>query len=84
MSWCCLCLGKKNYEHVCFVLKYQNFILVFFIAVEDSNFALFNFVNEQNNEIERLRDKIEEVRKRHLILLCPSAIEISLTIFYAL
>ncbi|XP_037620962.1 coiled-coil domain-containing protein 114 isoform X4 [Sebastes umbrosus] len=29
-----------------------------FIQVEDRNFALFNFVNEQNNEAEALRDQI--------------------------
>lgn len=32
-----------------------------FIQVEDSNFALFNYVNEQNNEIERIRDAIEQI-----------------------
>lgn len=32
-----------------------------FIEVEDKNFALFNYVNEQNNEIEMLSDQIQEV-----------------------
>ena len=32
-----------------------------FIEVEDKNFALFNYVNEQNNEIETLNDAIQEV-----------------------
>ena len=32
-----------------------------FIEVEDKNFALFNYVNEQNNEIETLNDSIQEV-----------------------
>lgn len=32
-----------------------------FIEVEDRNFALFNFVNEQNNEIEKLNDEIKDV-----------------------
>ena len=32
-----------------------------FIEVEDKNFALFNYVNEQNNEIEALHDAIQEV-----------------------
>lgn len=32
-----------------------------FIETEDKNFALFNFVNEQNNEIETLHEQIEEV-----------------------
>ena len=32
-----------------------------FISVEDTNFALFNYVNEQNNEIEKLNDEIQGV-----------------------
>ncbi|XP_063410903.1 outer dynein arm-docking complex subunit 1-like [Mytilus trossulus] len=32
-----------------------------FIEVEDRNFALFNFVNEQNNEIEKLNDEIKDI-----------------------
>ena len=32
-----------------------------FIMVEDTNFALFNYVNEQNNEIEKLNDEIQGV-----------------------
>nr|CBN80884.1 Uncharacterized protein [Dicentrarchus labrax] len=32
-----------------------------FIQVEDRNFALFNFVNEQNNEVEALREQISQV-----------------------
>ena len=32
-----------------------------FIEVEDRNFALFNYVNEKNNEIEMLQDQITEV-----------------------
>ncbi|KAM4651690.1 outer dynein arm-docking complex subunit 1 isoform 1-T2 [Discoglossus pictus] len=35
-----------------------------FIEVEDRNFALFNYVNEQNNEIERLMEQIEEIKKQ--------------------
>ncbi|XP_030400691.1 coiled-coil domain-containing protein 114 [Gopherus evgoodei] len=34
-----------------------------FIAVEDQNFAQFNYVNEQNNELERLGEKIAQVRR---------------------
>ncbi|XP_034547312.1 coiled-coil domain-containing protein 114 [Notolabrus celidotus] len=33
-----------------------------FIQVEDRNFALFNFVNEQNNEAEVLRDQISQIQ----------------------
>nr|XP_042699151.1 outer dynein arm-docking complex subunit 1 isoform X2 [Chrysemys picta bellii] len=32
-----------------------------FIAVEDRNFAQFNYVNEQNNELERLGERIAQV-----------------------
>ncbi|XP_031708682.1 coiled-coil domain-containing protein 114 isoform X1 [Anarrhichthys ocellatus] len=33
-----------------------------FIQAEDQNFALFNFVNEQNNEAEALRDQISKTQ----------------------
>ncbi|CAL8338805.1 unnamed protein product [Lota lota] len=33
-----------------------------FIQVEDRNFALFNFVNEQNNDAEALREQIHQIR----------------------
>eukprot|EP00002_Diphylleia_rotans_P012183 TRINITY_DN2383_c0_g1_i6.p1 TRINITY_DN2383_c0_g1~~TRINITY_DN2383_c0_g1_i6.p1 ORF type:complete len:540 (-),score=149.72 TRINITY_DN2383_c0_g1_i6:74-1693(-) len=33
-----------------------------FIKVEDQNFSLFNFVNELNNEIEKLEEQIGEIR----------------------
>nr|XP_020453588.1 coiled-coil domain-containing protein 63-like isoform X2 [Monopterus albus] len=33
-----------------------------FIQVEDQNFALFNFVNEQNNEAGALRDQISQIQ----------------------
>lgn len=33
-----------------------------FIDVEDTNFALFNYVNEQNNEIEKLNDEIQGIK----------------------
>ncbi|XP_076125301.1 coiled-coil domain-containing protein 114 [Alosa pseudoharengus] len=42
-----------------------------FIQVEDQNFALFNYVNEQNNQAETLRDEInqtkEELEQFHLV-----------------
>lgn len=34
-----------------------------FIEVEDENFALFNFVSDQNNRIEFLQDEIDEVQQ---------------------
>ncbi|XP_077998326.1 coiled-coil domain-containing protein 63-like [Glandiceps talaboti] len=33
-----------------------------FIEVEDRNFALFNYVNEQNNEVELLQEQIAEIQ----------------------
>ena len=32
-----------------------------FIRIEDKNFALFNYVNEQNHQIETLQEQIEDV-----------------------
>ncbi len=32
-----------------------------FIECEDRNFALFNYVNEQNNDMELLSEQIDEV-----------------------
>lgn len=37
------------------------FHFLFSCAGEERNFALFNFVNEQNNEAEALRDQINQV-----------------------
>ncbi|BFZ23745.1 hypothetical protein BsWGS_26784 [Bradybaena similaris] len=34
-----------------------------FIKVEDTNFALFNYVNEQNSEIEKLNEDISAIEK---------------------
>ncbi|XP_063072591.1 coiled-coil domain-containing protein 114 [Engraulis encrasicolus] len=34
-----------------------------FIQVEDRNFALFNYVNEQNNQAESLRDEINQTQE---------------------
>ncbi|XP_067873323.1 coiled-coil domain-containing protein 114 isoform X2 [Heterodontus francisci] len=33
-----------------------------FIEVEDRNFALFNYINEQNSEIERLQEEIADIQ----------------------
>uniref|UniRef100_A0A1A8UR34 Coiled-coil domain containing 114 n=1 Tax=Nothobranchius furzeri TaxID=105023 RepID=A0A1A8UR34_NOTFU len=35
-----------------------------FIQAEDRNFALFNFVNDQNNEAETLRKQISQIQKQ--------------------
>ncbi len=39
-----------------------NELVRIFIANEDQNFSLFNYVNEQNNEIEKLEEQIAELR----------------------
>lgn len=36
-------------------------VLLFCSSVEDRNFALFNFVNEQTNEAEALKEEISKV-----------------------
>ena len=41
--------------------KDLNTLVFHFIDVEDTNFALFNYVNEQNNEIVRLTHETEDV-----------------------
>ena len=41
-----------------------------FIEVEDTNFALFNYVNEQNNEIEKLNEEIFAVSKLSFVFVC--------------
>ena len=33
-----------------------------FIANEDQNFSLFNFVNDQNNEVEKLEEQIARLK----------------------
>jgi len=39
-----------------------NLIVNRFIEVEDQNFALFNFVNDQNDKMEHLQEEIQKVR----------------------
>ena len=41
-----------------------DYLVRHFISVEDKNFALFNYVNEQNDEIEGLQEKIADVSKQ--------------------
>jgi hypothetical protein len=40
----------------------------FLFIVEDRNFALFNFVNEQNNEAEALREQIHQVSRKEPVI----------------
>ena len=35
-----------------------------FKAVEDQNFSLFNYVNEVNNEIEKLAEEIVDIQRK--------------------
>ncbi|XP_030053637.1 outer dynein arm-docking complex subunit 1 isoform X2 [Microcaecilia unicolor] len=42
--------------------EHLDFLVQRFIEVEDHNFALFNYVNEQNNETEILQGQIEEIK----------------------
>lgn len=37
-----------------------------FIENEEQNFSLFNFVNEQNNEIEKLEEQIQQLREEEV------------------
>ncbi|XP_078095867.1 coiled-coil domain-containing protein 114 [Mustelus asterias] len=39
-----------------------NVLVERFIEVEDRNFALFNYINEQNSEIERLQEEIADIQ----------------------
>lgn len=39
-----------------------------FIQDEDQNFALFNFVNDQNNKIEILQEQIEQVGQKCVVV----------------
>ncbi|XP_072334235.1 coiled-coil domain-containing protein 114 isoform X2 [Scyliorhinus torazame] len=39
-----------------------NVLVEKFIEVEDRNFALFNYINEQNSEIERLQEEIANIQ----------------------
>ncbi|XP_039274347.2 coiled-coil domain-containing protein 63-like [Styela clava] len=40
-----------------------NLLVIRFIKTEDENFALFNYVNEMNNELEQIQDQIDAVKK---------------------
>lgn len=50
-----------------------------FIEKEDANFALFNYVNEQNNRIEDLQEMIQHVSRTWLLYCyCTSIVQYSL------
>ena len=55
---------EEAYERIKEITQEEDMDLIVerFVEVEDRNFALFNFVNEQNNEIETLQDQIQQVR----------------------
>ena len=54
---------EEAYERIKAITGEEDMDLIVekFIEVEDRNFANFNFVNEQNNEIESLQEKIQDV-----------------------
>ncbi len=45
----------------CFLFK--NKLRFFVCTVEDKNFALFNYVNELNSQIEILQEQIDDIKK---------------------
>ncbi|XP_056462830.1 coiled-coil domain-containing protein 114 [Gadus chalcogrammus] len=55
---------QKVFERIQAVTGEDNLdmLVTRFVQVEDRNFALFNFVNEQNNEAEALREQIHQIR----------------------
>ena len=57
---------EEAYERIKEITQEEDMDLIVerFVEVEDRNFALFNFVNEQNNEIETLQDQIQQVPDR--------------------
>lgn len=44
-----------------FVYQLLQFVIAVCVAVEDKNFALFNYVNEQNTQAVALKDRIDQV-----------------------
>jgi len=54
---------KVAFERIRDVTKEEDIdqIVRQFIEVEDENFALFNYVSDQNGRIEYLQDEIDEV-----------------------
>jgi len=54
---------EAAFQRICEITQEEDIdrIVSQFIEVEDENFALFNFVNDQNNRIEYLQDEIDEV-----------------------
>lgn len=56
---------EAAFERISEITKEEDLTLLVnkFIETEDRNFALFNFVNEKNNEMELLSDQIEEIKE---------------------
>lgn len=56
---------EAAFERISEITKEEdlNVLVNKFVETEDRNFALFNFVNEKNNEMELLSDQIGEVRE---------------------
>lgn len=56
---------QKAFEKICEVTGEEdiNLLVNRFIKTEDENFALFNYVNEMNNELEQVQEQIEAVKE---------------------
>jgi chromosome segregation ATPase len=46
----------------CFRIKNKIYQQIILIIVEDKNFALFNYVNELNNQVESLQEQIADIK----------------------
>ncbi|KAG7493384.1 hypothetical protein JOB18_007570 [Solea senegalensis] len=56
---------EEVFERICTVTEEKDLdmLVTRFIQAEDRNLALFNFVNEQNTEVEALRDQINHMQE---------------------
>ncbi|MBN3307713.1 CCD63 protein, partial [Amia calva] len=56
---------EAAYQHIQSITREKDLDVLVkgFIEVEDRNFALFNYVNEQNNEAETLQDSIGQIQQ---------------------
>ena len=63
------CMYIEPHMYTCGFYIHCNYVLLF-SAVEDQNFALFNYVNELNGEIEMVLKQIEQVSVPVIISAC--------------
>lgn len=55
---------KVTVQEVTFNLFFR--VAALFIKQEEENFALFNYVNELNNECETLKDQVKELTGKYI------------------